>query len=858
MIKRTNRFFILLFLFLLVHDKVVSQNLTARVFGVIKDHDKKPMPGVSIGVLGTTIGSVTNAEGEFTLTVPSNQEINIVFSSIGFETVSEKLILAEGERKEIKKTMIQAVTTLPTPVIRDQRDRGNVTRIDIKEVEQIPNLTGGIETVVKTFAGVASNNETSSEYSVRGGNFDENLVYVNDVEIYRPQLVRSGLQEGLSFVNPDMVSGLKFSAGGFDAQYGDKMSSVLDIRYRKPTGFAGKINYGLFGGNLTLEGITKNKKLSFLVGARQKSTKYLLGTLDTKGDYKPTFYDVQGIVNYDFNDKTSLSFLGNFSKSKYNIVPQNRTTDFGTVSQALRFTVYFDGQEVDDFSTRTGALSFSHSPNKNLNLKLIASAFNTKEEETFDILGQYYIGELEKDPAAENFGEVKLNLGVGSFLNHARNYLEGNVYSVEHKGMHTRKQAELLWGLKYQYEVFNDKINEWNYIDSSGFSLPHPQDSIGQPLQNKPQLILQDLLNRENSLNTNRISGYLQNNFFFSDNSRFTLTTGLRFNYSESVNNDTTAKNDFIEFAKRYCLSPRVALSYKPKWKRKFSFRGSGGFYFQPPFYKELQNTSGTVSTGLLAQQSIHAVVGGDYYFIAWGREFKFVTEAYYKWLYDMIPYKVDNVRIRYLGKNNSKGYAKGIDFRINGQFVNEAESWASLSLLKTEEDILDDVYYIRLNAARDTIRGYTIDKVATDSIQKVPGYLPRLTDQRATFSIFFSDYLPKFPSYRMHMTLVFGTGFPVGPPGDNRYTDVYRFPFYRRVDIGFSKHFIEEGKNVDHRIKFFNHFKSLALSLEVFNLLQVNNTVSYTWVSDVYGTKYGVPNYLTGRQLNVRLSAKF
>ncbi len=845
MIQSRNRFLILSFLFLISYTNVFSQNSTARVFGAIKGQDKKPMPGVSVGVSGSSIGAVTNAEGEFSLTVPSNQEINIVFTFIGFETISEKLILAEGERKEIKKTMVQSVTTLPTPIIRDQRDRGTVMRIDPKWVEEIPNPTGNFETALKQFGnGIVSNNELTSEYSVRGGNYDENLVYVNDVEIYRPQLVRSGLQEGLSFINPDMVSGIKFSAGGFDAQYGDKMSSVLDIRYRKPTVFAGKINYGLFGGNLTLEGATKNKKLSCLVGARQKSTKYLLGTLDTKGDYKPTFYDVQGIVNYDFNPNTSISFLGNFSKSKYNIVPQNRTTDFGTVSEALRFTVYFDGQEVDDFSTRTGAITFSNTPNKNLNLKLIASAFNTKEEETFDILGQYYIDELEKDPGAENFGEVKLNLGVGSFLNHARNYLEGNVYSIEHKGMHTRKQAELLWGLKYQREEFTDKINEWNYIDSAGFSLPHPRDSIGQPLQNKPQLILQNVLNRQNALQSNRYSGFVQNNFFFNDKSRFTLTVGARFTY--------------WDLNKEFDISPRTALSYKPRWRRKFNFRAATGLYYQPPFYKELQNTSGTITTDLVSQRSIHAVVGSDYYFLAWGREFKFVTEAYYKWLDDLIPYKVDNVRIRYLGKNNSKGYAKGIDFRINGQFVNEAESWASLSLLKTEEDILDDVYYIRLNAAGDTIRGYTIDKVATDSIQKVPGYLPRLTDQRATFSIFFSDYLPKFPTYRMHMTLVFGTGFPVGPPGDNRYTDVYRFPFYRRVDIGFSKHFIEEGKNVDHRIKFFNHFKSLALSLEVFNLLQVNNTVSYTWVSDVYGTKYGVPNYLTGRQLNVRLSAKF
>ncbi len=832
------------FLFVFFSYACFSQS-DARIYGVLKNQDNQRLPGVSVGVLGSTIGAVTDADGKYSLTVPSNQEINIAFTSVGYETLSQKVILAAGEKAEVNKVMIKAITALPQINIGDSRDRGTIMRIDSKAIEEIPNPSGNFETVLKSLgSGIVSNNELSSEYSVRGGNYDENLVYVNDVEIYRPQLVRSGMQEGLSFINPDMVSGIKFSAGGFDAQYGDKMSSVLDIRYRKPTAFAGKITYGLLGGGLTLEGASKNKKLTFIAGARQKTTKYLLGTLDTEGDYNPTFYDVQGLVSYDFNEKYTVSFLGNFSKSKYSIVPQNRTTDFGTVSQALRFTVYFDGQEVDDFTTSTGALSFSHAPNKNLNLKLIASVFNTKEEEAFDILGQYYIDELEKDPAAEDFGEVKVNLGVGSFLNHARNYLEGTVYSLEHKGTHTRKQAELLWGLRFQSEKFNDKINEWNYIDSSGYSLPHPTDSLGQALTSQPQLLVQDVLNRKNTLASNRYSGYIQNNFFFNDKSRFVLATGVRFTY--------------WDLNKELNISPRASLSYKPRWKRKFNFHVATGLYYQPPFYKELQNPEGTINTKLTAQQSVHFVAGADYYFLAWGREFKFVTEAYYKWLDNLIPYKVDNVRIRYLGKNNSKGYARGIDFRINGQFVNEAESWASFSLLRTEENLLDDVYYIRLNARGDTIRGYSIDKVATDSIKVVPGYLPRLTDQRATFSIFFSDYLPKFPTYRMHMTLVFGTGFPVGPPGNDRYTDVNRFPFYRRVDIGFSKHFIEEGKHVDQRIKFFNRFKSLALSVEVFNLLQVNNTVSYTWVSDVYGTKYGVPNYLTGRQLNVRLTAKF
>lgn len=823
-----------------------GQDATARIHGKISGTDRKPLPGVSIGVAGTSLGVISDEHGEYSITVPSNRELSIVFSSIGYEQATVKLILAEGEKKQLNRTMLPSIVPLPNITITDPRERsGTLIKIDPKAVEEIPNPSGNFETILKTIgSGVVSNNELSSEYSVRGGNYDENLVYVNDVEIYRPQLVRSGLQEGLSFINPDLVSGIKFSAGGFDAIYGDKMSSALDIKYKRPTEFAGKITYGLLGGGLSLEGTSRNNRFTYLIGGRQKSTKYLLGTLDTKGNYKPVFYDVQALLTYDVSEKTTISLLGNFSKSRYNIVPQTRTTDFGTVSQALRFTVYFDGKEVDDFTTTTGAIIFSHSPKKNINLKVIGSVFNTREEETFDVLGQYFLDELEKDPASQNFGEVKLNLGVGSFLNHARNFLDGKVYSAEHKGTYNYRHNELLWGIRFQHEQFSDQIKEWNYIDSSGYSLPHPQDSVGGSLPSQQQLLLQDVISRDNRLSSNRLSGYLQHNFYFSSTSNFILTPGIRFTW--------WSLNHVLN------ISPRIALAYKPRWKHDFNFRLSGGFYYQPPFYKELHNPDGSLNTDLKSQQSIHVVGGTDYYFKAWGRDFKFVTEAYYKWLNDLIPYKVDNVRIRYLGKNNSKGYATGIDFRINGQFVNEAESWASLSLLKTEEDIQDDVYYIRLNARGDTIRGYTIDKQAVDSIQVIPGYLPRLTDQRLTFSIFFSDYLPKFPTFKMHMTLVFGTGFPVGPPGNNRYTDINRYPFYRRVDIGFSKIFIDENRRAKSRFTALNKLKALSLSLEVFNLFQVNNVVSYTWVSDVYGTKYGVPNYLTGRQLSLRLSAKF
>ncbi|HQO87433.1 MAG TPA: TonB-dependent receptor, partial [Bacteroidia bacterium] len=546
-----------------------GQDATARIHGKISGTDRKPLPGVSIGVAGTSLGVISDEHGEYSITVPSNRELSIVFSSIGYEQATVKLILAEGEKKQLNRTMLPSIVPLPNITITDPRERsGTLIKIDPKAVEEIPNPSGNFETILKTIgSGVVSNNELSSEYSVRGGNYDENLVYVNDVEIYRPQLVRSGLQEGLSFINPDLVSGIKFSAGGFDAIYGDKMSSALDIKYKRPTEFAGKITYGLLGGGLSLEGTSRNNRFTYLIGGRQKSTKYLLGTLDTKGNYKPVFYDVQALLTYDVSEKTTISLLGNFSKSRYNIVPQTRTTDFGTVSQALRFTVYFDGKEVDDFTTTTGAIIFSHSPKKNINLKVIGSVFNTREEETFDVLGQYFLDELEKDPASQNFGEVKLNLGVGSFLNHARNFLDGKVYSAEHKGTYNYRHNELLWGIRFQHEQFSDQIKEWNYIDSSGYSLPHPQDSVGGSLPSQQQLLLQDVISRDNRLSSNRLSGYLQHNFYFSSTSNFILTPGIRFTW--------WSLNHVLN------ISPRIALAYKPRWKRDFNFRLSGGFYYQ-------------------------------------------------------------------------------------------------------------------------------------------------------------------------------------------------------------------------------------------------------------------------------------
>ena len=820
--------------FFLVEQNSFAQNI-ATVYGIVKDSVNKPLPLVNVSIFGTPNGTTTNDKGMYSLSVPANQEVSIAFSFIGFRTEKITVKLATDERKEINKTLKTSATQLKDITIEDKQERStNIVRIDAKVFSVLPNPSGNFEAILKTFPGVSSNNEMSSQYNVRGGNYDENLVYVNDIEIYRPFLIRSGQQEGLSFVNSDLTSSILFSAGGFDAKYGDKMSSVLDITYTKPKKFAGSADISLLGGALHLEGNSPTHKWTYLLGIRQKSNQYVLGGMETKGDYKPSFTDVQSYITFSPNEKFELDFLGNISQNKYQVIPKNRNTDFGTINQALRLTVYFDGQEMDSYSTYMGALSATYRPTNNLKLKFISSSFFTSEDETFDIQGQYWIDALERDIGKPNFGDVAFNMGVGTFLDHARNYLDAVVYNTEHKGFYTYKNDFLQWGIKYQHESIADKLNEWKMIDSAGYSLPQEPDSL---------ILLQEVVTAKNNLTSNRYSGYVQNTFNF--NNTITLTAGIRANY--------------WDLNKEFVASPRLALSIKPQWEKDVVFRVSSGYYYQPPFYRELRDLEGNIHSDIKAQRSIHFVSGGDLNFKAWGRPFKYVTEIYYKFLDNLIPYEIDNVRIRYLPTEKAHGYATGIDMRINGEFVPSVESWASLSVMKTQEDIEGDYYYDYYNKqGEQIISGYTLDNLAVDSVRHEPGYIPRPTDQRVNFSLFFQDYLPKYPTYKMHLNLLFGTGLPFGPPGYARWKDVLTIPPYRRVDIGFSKQIIGENVKRAPNVKFLHYFNAIWVSAEVFNLLQVSNTISYLWVMDVTGRQYAVPNYLTARQLNVRLNMKF
>jgi len=843
----TTRIFLLKFLFLwillLLTGSSFAQN-TATVVGKITDNENEPIEDVSISILGSSQSSTfTNAKGEFSYTIPSNIDVTLVYYHLNYSLTQRTVKLGTGEKMDISKRLTSKELTIGVVEITSENRFKDLTSLDPINVTHIPTASQDFNAILFTLPGVSNRNELSSSYSVRGGNFDENLVYVNGIEVYRPFLTRSGQQEGLSFINPDLVASILFSAGGFEAKYGDKMSSVLDVQYRKPRKFAGTVSGSLLGSNLHLEGASKNYRFTWLVGARYKTNKYLLGKTDSKGDYKPFFADLQVYTTYDITSNWELDFLGNFASNKYQFVPENRETDFGTLDKALRLKIYFDGQEIDQFNTMMGALSAIYNSNsQKLNLKFIGSAFRSKEEEAFDIQGQYFIGELETDFGKPNFGDVVTERGIGTFINHGRTNLEAYVFSGDHKGTYTDGKKQLLWGVKYSNEQISDKLSEWKYVDSAGFSLPTPYG----PVENPGDIELQDVVKQKIRITSNRVSGYLQGSLTkdTKDTSTISATLGIRANY--------------WDFNMQALVGPRGTIGIKPNWKRDFLFRFSSGYYYQPAFYRELRGRDGVVNQNIKAQTSIHFVLASDYNFKAWKRPFKFIAEAYYKYLDNLIPYEIDNVRIRYSAKNNARGYATGIDLKVNGEFVKGLESWASMSIMETREDLKDDFYFDYYNSDGEKIvQGFTANSARTDSIRNEPGYIYRPTDQRVSFGLFFQDKMPKLPDLKMHLNLLFGTGVPFGAPGTERYQQVLRMPPYRRVDIGFSYQALRENRTVKPK-SMIRYIKSLWISLEVFNLLGTNNTVSYIWVEDVTNRQYAVPNYLTQRQLNFRLILKF
>lgn len=794
--------------FLFISITVFAQK-KSTVYGTVFNEKGQGLEYVNISVAGEGIGTYSNQDGRYNLSVPSGKKIIVIFSSIGFEERKVALKLQEGERKKLNVTLNSLVNIIDDVVIKDKSERtSNITRLDPRVISSIPDVSGGVEGLVKVIGmGVSSNNELSSQYSVRGGNFDENLVYINDIEVYRPFLIRSGQQEGLSIVNPDMVNSVLFSSGGFDAKYGDKMSSVLDIKYKHPRKTAASVSMGLLGGTAHVEGTSKSRRFTHISGIRYKTTQYLLSSMDVKGDYKPSFTDFQTYMTYDVTDKLELSFLGNFNNNKYSFIPQTRETSFGTINEALKLKIYFDGKEVDAFTTYLGAFSAKYRPKKNVILSFVSSGYATREVETFDIQGQYYLNELDKELGSDNMGDSLMNIGVGAFLNHARNNLKADVYSFSHKGYHFGEKGNTVWGIKYRREKFDYSVNEWEMLDSAGYSLPLHDTLV--------MLSLNDFA--DINMEANRIESFIKQEYFFDiDSNQFSVNAGVRFSY--------------LDFTGQYLFSPRVAFSYKPNIKKDVLFRLSTGLYYQPPFFKEIRRMSGDINHNIKAQRSIHYVAGVDYNFRAWNRTFKFVSELYYKDLDNLIPYNIDNVRIKYFGENMASGYVYGLDLKVNGEFVKGVDSWVNMSIMRAMEDIDDDGH----------------------------GYIERPSNRTVSFSLFFQDYFPTNPTYKVHLNLMFATGLPYGPPNGERYMATGQMPAYRRVDIGMSKEILGVGNVKGDELPDKKFVKNVWIGLEVFNLLGINNTISHTWIKDIYGREYGVPNYLTNRRVNVKLTAKF
>jgi len=816
--------------YLLILTQSVIAQVNSTVFGLVSDAQNIPVKAVNISVSIPDYGTITNDNGLFELQLPANENLTLTFSCVGYVSKEMSLRMQPGEKKELNVALETFVDELQEVEIIEKIDRSAVfVPLNMKDFKALPNVSGNIESLLKTFPGVASGNELSSSYSVRGGNFDENLIYVNDIEVYRPFLIRSGQQEGLSFMNPDMVSSIRFSAGGFDASYGDKMSSVLDIKYRRPDKYSGTVFLNLLGGSAFIEGISKNNRFTHTTGLRYKTNQYLLNTLETQGNYKPVFADLQTYLTCSLSKTLELGFLGNFAMNKYQFLPESRETSFGTVKDAVQLYILYDGKELDKFTTYFGAFSARYQPHSNLSLKLIVSAFNTSEEETFDIQGRYSLNELDKELGSENLGDSIMNIGIGRFLNHARNYLNANVLAVAAKGDYFQGNFRLKWGIKIQHEIIHDDLNEWKLIDSAGYSIPYSGNQIN---------LAEHIPGRKINLYSTRITSYIQDSYkFMISNTNFEITGGLRTHY--------------WDFNRQFIFSPRFLLTLYPSWKKPVTFHAGYGLYYQPPFYKELKDPQGNINYRIKAQESTHFTLGSKYNFLAWERPYTFSTEVYYKKLNQLIPYKIDNVRINYSGKNMAKGYAVGMDMKINGEFVPGVESWFSLSFMQTKEDILKDFYYNKEN------------------VRIEPGYYPRPTDQLINFGLFFQDYLPKNPSFKVHLTAIYGTGIPTSSPFSERYDNVFRMPSYRRVDIGISKEIIGTSNPNDIRnpkgfLKPLGFdVKSIWIGLEIFNLLDINNTISYLWLTTVNNlslqtNQYAIPNYLTSRRINVKISAKF
>lgn len=787
-------FYISVILFLLCTISISAQTFTLQ--GKVTDSQMNPVELATVSVVQQGKMTMTNLKGEFSMKLHSSDSVVVRFSMVGYKTKTRVLKRPRGKQTLLIQ-LFDDNQLAEITVTEKKRQAGSTQQLDTKDMKNTPSVTGNaVEELIQSQAGVSTHNELSSQYNVRGGNFDENSVYINNVEIYRPFLVRSGQQEGLSIINPDMVESIGFSTGGFEARYGDKMSSVLDITYKRPKKFEANVSANLLGASAYIGFSTK--KFSWSNGLRYKTNKYLIGTLETKGEYEPNFLDYQTFLTYQPSKNWTVELIGDISENHYNFYPENRETKFGTMENVKSFKVYFDGQEKDIFRTYFGSLNITRKFGEKTKLSLIASAFHTNEQEKYDIQGQYWLTQTETSE----------NLGVGTYMEHARNYLEATVKSVKLAFSHKTKKHDIQAGLTYRIENITENSKEYEMRDSSGYSIPH----TGQ------DLYMIYSLKAKNTLNANRLETYIQDTWRFSskgEHTFFTLNYGIRFSH--------------WNFNRESIVSPRVSLGIVPAFNHDVTMRFATGLYYQAPFFKELRDTTtingityATLNRKIKSQRSIHFIAGFDYRFKMKNRPYKFTAEAYYKALSNIVPYTVDNVKIVYDASQQCSGHAMGLDLKLYGEFVPGTDSWVSLSLMNTK---------ININGKS----------------------IPMPTDQRYSLNLFFTDYFPGTDRWRMSLRLAFADGLPFGAPHRSLDVQPFRAPAYRRADIGMSYRALNNEKRDKKSI-----FKNIWIGIDCLNLLGINNVNSYYWITDVTNQQYAVPNYLTGRQINIKASFEF
>lgn len=798
--------FIIIFVFALA--AASGTQAAVKIQGKITDENNEALEFVSVRLQGTALGATSGLDGNYQFSVPESDTLRLVFTCIGYQEARRKLIKPKGDVTVNVKMEPASYTLNAIEVTEYRKQTDGIQRIDGDSYRLAPDVSGGsVEGLISTMAGVTGSNEMSSQYSVRGGSYDENSVYINGIEVYRPQLVSSGQQEGLSIINPDLVGAIGFSTGGFGAQYGDRMSSVLDISYREPESFGGSAALSLMGGSLALG--SASGRFTQIHGLRYKSNASLLGSMDDKGEYDPRFFDYQTYLTFKFSPKWKASVLGNIAINNYKFVPHDRNTAFGTSTDAKQFKVYFDGNEKDRFETFFGAATISFTPNKKSTFDLLLSGFLSNELVAYDISGEYWLDQA----GTSGEGSIGGELGVGKYREHARNRLKASVFSTSLRAATALGRHNLAYGISINHESIHDRTREWELRDSAGFSLPATPDAL-RVIYN---------LDSRNDLSSNRISAYVQDSYRLSTAAGYVnINGGVRFSY--------------WDFNREFLVSPRVSVGFVPDAAPRWAFRVATGLYYQSPFFKEFRqpvtdedgNTIVRLNSDIKSQRSFQFIGGADFTFRAFNRPFKFSAEAYYKNLGNLIPYEIDNLKVVYAGQNLSNGFATGIDFKLFGQFVPGSDSWISFSLMKTQE----------------TLNGVKV---------------PRPSDRRYSMALYFTDYFPKFPKLKFSLRGILNDGLPMTAPRGSRDKGYFRAPAYKRVDVGLSYALLSPlAAGQPQRGGIASKLKSVWLGVDVFNLLDISNVSSYYWVTDVNDIQYAVPNYLTRRQFNVRLTVDF